>query len=1792
MTNGQGSNDPNSEQEGGVVKQKIPENISDKLFEIAGYKNISATAFMARINNNIENRRKIVKGTIYQVSETDKKIYIPVYLNRYRAVGCVDSGSDLTLIHLSLFKKIFKNMNILGISDIKHVTTFSNHSILVRGQLNYRIKLYPNHPGIHATIYVIDDIQNVPSLLLGNDLLKAGLGLIAYSGSVQNPQPEVMFNYPVPHNCRVFYEAPEYLFTCTAQCNLGPFETQNVEFYLPSASPVLRNDHILITAQKWDVVSIVPSRTDLEFVQSRECYVATGCIVNLSKDTVKCEITGKFELINDYLPLALNDTNKGQIRAAIKQYPVGREVIMSGNTAHIQVPIMSINQVNLKTGNEIQISDLELADTVMDKEPTYYGEAEIRPEIIEPQGLDLPTVVYANAEEAIDLTQYSEELRPYIKSIFIDKYPEVVALHSLDAGNISLTLGFTQLRLREGEILPRSKRIFHISPSDQRHLDDICDLLIKFGYIMRAPVSPNGCHLYGMSAYLVPRSKPNCLGRLIVDFSPVNQLIQSPSAVIPEISATLQFLQGKALYSSLDLKYAYLSLRIDEESRPLTTFLTPTGSFQWLSLPTGAANSPAYFTDACNKILHYEPVRDENGQVIYESKNVVKQVRSPLKYVTNYFDDILATSLLCKTYSETLKLHFEILEEAIKRLAFHGAKISVMKCEFAKSKILFLGWYISHDFVIADPRRIEKIRDFKFPESKKSVRAFLGLVNSLRRVINIDIVKQLSILTPLTSSKANFQPTEKHKLAFEQIKKMLINEPLFGNLIDEKADKLLWVDAATSSGVLGAVLAQKIVGKSGEKLIPECLDLDDEVHRILFDKELKYEPVKLYTSLPIPIPKPTLLKTVPPNILREEKLLGFTEENVHDSFFWSTISILALYNCALPTSTLELRNMALKNLKKGILNNKLKDFVFNLNFQEYQNFLIKFAQGKVGLDPEFYLAESLAKCLHRPITIVSSLARHREKPIIHFNSESDKPPLIYGLYQREGYEIFKPFFINKHVEFKLDQLKNKMQIIAYVAKTVPEAFKSRPILDLEVFAILTALYSLQRFISGVKVTLLTDSRVLFYLFSSKVGNSSVKIRRWCLKLLSDYPLVTLHFVRTNENLADFLTREGLPPGDYPRFNLKDVEIKDFYSELPKTTFTLPEWINFVEDHPEYLTINTPDHVTPKAITLAINRGIDNVKETVTPIDILKEKLSRAEIVKRQKIEFTDIYSACLAADNFEYTTEHTDNPLKYRLVSDLLMIFDEFYKILIPPSMVGLLLSYTHLLGHKGLTRMLADLQSYSFKNKYTVTKNFINCCYSCFLSQTGNKKSKIGIYPTPNFPFQEITMDLAENLNTINGYSHLLIVQCTLTDFVIIHPLKSKTSAEITRVLTYSVLQNFNVQKIHSDNGPGFRSLGWLEIMSALGITIIATSALHPSGRGQIERLVGTIKLMLKKMLATRPSLNWEYLPYICSKVLNNTVSPKLGYKPMELVFGKQGVGQSNFDIENMAPPHYLVKNHKIHINEISREIQEMTKIARERLTQLRLMTNEKVNKNRLEKTFKINDYVFVLDRYNVPGNPRPLHTKLQPSPYIVVRPLWTTTLVKRLADGFTTLYSNDDLKKYNGGSPLFSDLPVEISKVLLHSFTDLLASDLTTITKYDNLDLPQGIQLYDPIAQSEDVQKDIEQHDKENIPLFTKNENMAPIVKDEFSPEDELSENTVKEKISEKGNEMSDSEEQDMLNLLKGVDRDQILADLQELQATTNENVEKNSESENSDEENDNHLPARGMNLRNGKRIVTFSK
>ena len=229
----------------------------------------------------------------------------------------------------------------------------------------------------------------------------------------------------------------------------------------------------------------------------------------------------------------------------------------------------------------------------------------------------------------------------------------------------------------------------------------------------------------------------------------------------------------------------------------------------------------------------------------------------------------------------------------------------------------------------------------------------------------------------------------------------------------------------------------------------------------------------------------------------------------------------------------------------------------------------------------------------------------------------------------------------------------------------------------------------------------------------------------------------------------------------------------------------------------------------------------------------------------------------------------------------------------------------------------------------------------------------------------------------------------------------------------------------------------------------------------------VNLVKLMMKKYLSTasHDTYNWDMLPYICSKVINYSINPVSGIMPAQMIYGKDDNGPSFLQTNEIAPPHYSVKSDRLTIEKISLEIKEMTEFARDKITQSRILAHERVNKNRISKHWNPGDIVFVLDRAQIVGNPRPLKIKFNPSPCVIVRCLFNTSLIRRLSDNFVSLYANDHLKKYDGADPLFSTLPKEISKILLHTFQDFLSHDFSEIAKFDNFDIPDGIQLYDPV-------------------------------------------------------------------------------------------------------------------------------
>jgi hypothetical protein len=128
-------------------------------------------------------------------------------------------------------------------------------------------------------------------------------------------------------------------------------------------------------------------------------------------------------------------------------------------------------------------------------------------------------------------------------------------------------------------------------------------------------------------------------------------------------------------------------------------------------------------------------------------------------------------------------------------------------------------------------------------------------------------------------------------------------------------------------------------------------------------------------------------------------------------------------------------------------------------------------------------------------------------------------------------------------------------------------------------------------------------------------------------------------------------------------------------------------------------------------------------------------------------------------------------------------------------------------------------------------------------------------------------------------------------------------------------------------------------------------------------------------------------------------------------------------------------------------------------------------------------------LDRAKIPGASRPLKTKLDPSPFVVIRTLPTTTLIRRLSDSATRLFSNNDIKKYEGGNKYFESLPKEVKNILVYKFEELLNEDFCTLAKIDPLNLPEGITLQKNMEDNDDNDNSFS---LENITENSENDNI----------------------------------------------------------------------------------------------------
>ena len=184
---------------------------------------------------------------------------------------------------------------------------------------------------------------------------------------------------------------------------------------------------------------------------------------------------------------------------------------------------------------------------------------------------------------------------------------------------------------------------------------------------------------------------------LCIDFRKVNELQQEVITAgktkgqisihpLPKIDEMYAKLKGAKVFSTTDLRSGYHHIALGKSSRAKTAFVTPFGKYEFLMVPFGLAQAPAYFQLLMNKVL------------------------KGLKFAMTYLDDIII-------FSQDESQHLEHLEIVFNRLREAGLKMKRSKCDFFKSEIHYLGHLISPEGISPLPNKLDSIKHMPAPNN-------------------------------------------------------------------------------------------------------------------------------------------------------------------------------------------------------------------------------------------------------------------------------------------------------------------------------------------------------------------------------------------------------------------------------------------------------------------------------------------------------------------------------------------------------------------------------------------------------------------------------------------------------------------------------------------------------------------------------------------------------------------------------------------------------------------------------------------------------------------------------------------------------------------------------------------------------------------------------------------------------------------------------------------------------------------------------------------------------------------
>ena len=300
------------------------------------------------------------------------------------------------------------------------------------------------------------------------------------------------------------------------------------------------------------------------------------------------------------------------------------------------------------------------------------------------------------------------------------------------------------------------------------------------------------------------------------DYRRLNEATTHDRYPVPRIQDFSAQLEGKKIFSKIDLVRGYNQIPVAAADVPKTAVITPFGLFEFLRMPFGLKNAAQAFQRLMDQVC-----RGLEG------------------FLFDYIDDILVAS-------SNTKEHVHHLRQLLKRLAEHGLVVNVAKCTFGVEVIDFLGHRVSAQGIEPLPERVEAIQRIPQPRDAKALNEFLGMVNFYHRFVP-HAAALMGPLHGMSQAKGrDFQWTAQLQSAFDATKQALASATL---LVHPSATATTCLTVDASDLAVGGVLEQFLEGNwKPLAFFSRKLDKAQKAYST-FDRELlaMYSAVKHFT---------------------------------------------------------------------------------------------------------------------------------------------------------------------------------------------------------------------------------------------------------------------------------------------------------------------------------------------------------------------------------------------------------------------------------------------------------------------------------------------------------------------------------------------------------------------------------------------------------------------------------------------------------------------------------------------------------------------------------------------------------------------------------------------------------------------------------------------------------------------------------------------------------------------------------------------------------------------------------